>query len=255
MESKQVICSQCGAMIPPGEARCPYCGSAYAPAAEREYMEKLEQVREDLDRVGEAGAEASHREIRHVSSRVLRILGVTLIIALLLACAAYWHRQRENTENRKEYLWQQTAFSELDQLYEEGEYDAVLEKIHTYEKEGHKIYRWEHLSLFEIYESTIYVDRFLESRAKGLFEEEDAVVLLYDELKFRGIDHQSGVPAADLERIHAMTAPYENDLTEIFRMSEEDLAFFDRRLSESGGYPTFSDCEEYVRNHPEIISN
>ena len=48
-------CAQCGAVIPPGEAKCPYCGSYYEPEAEREYMRNLDQMRSDLDKGGNIG--------------------------------------------------------------------------------------------------------------------------------------------------------------------------------------------------------
>ena len=102
MENKQIICRQCGSIIPPGQARCPYCGSSYEPEAEREYMRKLEQVRADLDQVGEAGAEASSREIKRVSSRVMRILGVILVFAVIVMGIVHWHQQRENVSQRPE---------------------------------------------------------------------------------------------------------------------------------------------------------
>lgn len=252
MKKKPIICRQCGSVIPPGQARCSYCGSAYEPEAEREYMRKLEQVRADLDQVGEAGAEASHREIKNVSSRVLRILGVILVTAFILTFAVHWNQQRENTKNRQEYLWQQDVFPELDRLYEAEDYDVLLDKVHAYEDEGHSLYQWDHRAFCDLYESTIYADLFLKSREKGFFESQDAVQLLHDELKFRGVDHRKGLPVEDRERLRGLFAPYENDLTEIFRMTEADLQFFDRKLKENNGYPSLQDCEDYVRNHPEI---
>lgn len=76
MQAKQIYCTQCGAVIPPGEARCPYCGSSYAPEAEREYMRKLDQVRSDLDKVGNIGEETSRTEAGRIRKRVFRILAV-----------------------------------------------------------------------------------------------------------------------------------------------------------------------------------
>ena len=255
MENKQIICRQCGSIIPPGQARCPYCGSSYEPEAEREYMRKLEQVRADLDQVGEAGAEASSREIKRVSSRVMRILGVILVFAVIVMGIVHWHQQRENTRNRQEYTWQQEVYPELNRLYETEDYKTLLEKVRAYEDEGHDLYQWEHRTFCELYESTIYADLFLESRKKGLFGEHDAVQLLHDELKFRGLDHRKELPSQDRQRLHGLLAPYENDLIEIFLMTEEDLQFFDRKLRESNGYPSYGDCEEYVRNHPEIYQD
>ena len=252
MENEQIICRQCGSAIPPGAARCPFCGSAYEPEAEREYMRKLEQVRSNLDLVGEAGAEASRREIKSVSSRILRILGVILLSALILAGIIHWYQQRVNTRNRQEYTWQQEAFPELDSLYEAGNYKLLLDKVNAYEDEGHSLYQWEHRTFCELYESICYIDLFLQNRKKGVFEVHNAVQLLYDELKLRGMDYRKELTAEDRERLLQLLAPYRNDLTEIFLMSEEDIQYFDSKLREGYGYPPYGDCEEYIRNHPEI---
>ena len=48
-----MYCSNCGAEINEKDAYCPYCGVMNARAAEREYMEKLEDIREDTERLGE----------------------------------------------------------------------------------------------------------------------------------------------------------------------------------------------------------
>ena len=44
MAEKTIICPSCGAHFAATEPRCPYCGTMYVPAAEREYMEKLDTV-------------------------------------------------------------------------------------------------------------------------------------------------------------------------------------------------------------------
>ena len=41
MKGKIVNCETCGAEFDASLVRCPYCGTAYEPAAEDEYMDKL----------------------------------------------------------------------------------------------------------------------------------------------------------------------------------------------------------------------
>ena len=150
--------------------------------------------------------EASSREIKRVSSRVMRILGVILVFAVIVMGIVHWHQQRENTRNRQEYTWQQEVYPELNRLYETEDYKTLLEKVRAYEDEGHDLYQWEHRTFCELYESTIYADLFLESRKKGLFGEHDAVQLLHDELKFRGLDHRKELPSQDRQRLHGLLA-------------------------------------------------
>lgn len=85
MRVKKIVCSQCGAVLKPGVAYCPYCGSAYAPEAEREYMRKLHRIKEDLDDVGDTGAIVSKNEAGKVGRKVGVTVGVILFIAALIA--------------------------------------------------------------------------------------------------------------------------------------------------------------------------
>ena len=47
-----IACRSCGAQFDPALVRCPYCGTAYAPAEKDEYMGQLEDIRVDLENYG-----------------------------------------------------------------------------------------------------------------------------------------------------------------------------------------------------------
>lgn len=252
-QAKKIICSQCGAVIPPGEAECPYCGSAYAPEAERAYMRKLHQVRRDLDKVGNTGAVESRREIGRLRRRIVRILAVILVIYGVLYGLFRYMEQKESRENRREYLWQQEEIPKLNAMFEAGEYDDLIDAFRRAGDEGHSLYEWEHYDFCVLYESTKYMDETLRAREKGLFTDSDAIALLYDELCFRGAGYKTRIPAEDRKLIQELYDPYRNDLVDIFHMTEEELESFDQMLKKYGGYPEYKACEEYVAGHPEIL--
>ena len=58
-------CKTCGGEYDESLVRCPYCGTAYAPAEEEEYMDELEEVRDDL-----------HRQVENVDTRIRYDSGV-----------------------------------------------------------------------------------------------------------------------------------------------------------------------------------
>ena len=246
-------CAQCGAVIPPGEAKCPYCGSYYEPEAEREYMRNLDQMRSDLDKVGNIGEETSRTEARRIRKRVIRILAGILIFSVAIYGFFLFQQNREDRKNREEYLWRQETVPVLDQLYEEGNYDELMKAYQEAMESGHSLYSWEHNAFCEYYEASYYAGEMLKMREKGLFEETDAVLLLNDELRFRGFPLRKGIPDEDRKLIQTRIAPFENDLVEIFHASAEELDAFDSILKKNGGYPDYKACEEFVRNHPEIL--
>ena len=80
MTEKKIICRSCGAEYDVSLVRCPFCKTAYAPAEEDEYMDKLEEVREDLHREVVKG---DTRIKKKMSSTVCAILLVVIVILLI----------------------------------------------------------------------------------------------------------------------------------------------------------------------------
>ena len=81
MEKKKLVCISCGAEYDASLVHCPFCGTAYAPVEEEEYMDKLEEIREDLHRQKEKG---STRIKKGIGSTVCIILLAIILIMLLL---------------------------------------------------------------------------------------------------------------------------------------------------------------------------
>ena len=103
MEEK-VICSSCGAQFPAGKVRCPYCGTAYEPAAEEEYMDKLEQVRTDLEGYKVNAAKTTGKAL----AKAVIVFAVVVLVVLILGIGIFllpemMRRQREQ-EKREEFL-------------------------------------------------------------------------------------------------------------------------------------------------------
>ena len=253
MQKKQIYCTQCGAVIPPGEARCQYCGSSYAPEAENEYMRRLDQVRRDLEKVGNVGAETSRTESGRVRRRVLRILVTILVLSAAVYGLFLYQQRRGNIDRRREYAWRAENLPELDRLYEEGDYEALMQAWHKAQEDGYSLYDWEHTAFCEFYEAAAFAGETLRMREKGLFQEDDAVMLLYDELCFRGLTFRKGIPSEDQKAIRELIRPFEDDLTVIFHASGEELDAFDQELDRYGGYPVYDSCRTYVQKHPEIL--
>ena len=102
---KKIICKSCAAEFDEGLVRCPYCGTAYAPAEENEYMGKLEGVREDL-----------HQEIGRTDKRIGKGMGsivrtvlIVIVVILLLLFSVLWlsgRSERSRSDRKKQEFLQ-----------------------------------------------------------------------------------------------------------------------------------------------------
>ena len=86
-----MYCSNCGAEISEKDAYCPYCGVMNARAAEREYMEKLEDIREDTERLGEESGKESRRGMTIAGKKALKIFAIVI------------QKMRNNINNKKDF--------------------------------------------------------------------------------------------------------------------------------------------------------
>ena len=252
-EVSPVICPQCGGVIPPGAAKCPFCGSAYAPEAEREYMRKLYTVRGELGKVAGVGEQETLKEAGKVGKKIAFAVGAVLLIALIITGITVLLRNRENAENRKEYAWQAEAFPKMNALFDAGEYDQLVTEYQAALEAGHSMYDYEHGHFCEIYGSLRFIDGFRDGREHGVFGAEDAAMMLYNELRLFAFEGDDRISAEDKKILRELRKPYENDFAEIFAMSEEESSAWIESAEKQYGYPDYSKCTQYVKEHPEIL--
>lgn len=102
---KKIICRSCGAEYDASLVRCPFCKAAYAPAEEEEYMDKLEEVREDLHRETNKG----DMRIKKGMNSSVRVILLAVIVILLLIFGILWlsgRREQSRSDRKKEEFLQ-----------------------------------------------------------------------------------------------------------------------------------------------------
>ena len=122
---RTVLCRSCGAEYPADSASCPYCGTMNLPAAETEYLDRLEGIRDNLEELGSLTDRKAKSHLRKLQRNLL--IGA-VILALLITTAVIVRTNSEKAEAEKEkneYLWQREAFQRLDEAYEAGDYDLL----------------------------------------------------------------------------------------------------------------------------------
>ena len=104
---KMVACSTCGAEFDESQVRCPFCGTAYVPAEENEYMEGLDDIRKDL----EDHKEDADKSIKSGMNNVAKTTLWVIIVLVFIALGSMWllagqNKSRED-KRKEEFLIEQ----------------------------------------------------------------------------------------------------------------------------------------------------
>ena len=156
METEELLqCENCTAMIPKDSARCPYCGFLNPIGGEKQYMERLSDLKEEVEELQGEPVKAYGRELRR-TGRIMIITFVCMLAALLIFLLI---RSLVNNgpnisayDSKEQLRWERESFPLLDEMYAQGDYDGIL----AFEGENsddinHSIGGWEHSDLIDVY--------------------------------------------------------------------------------------------------------
>ena len=257
---REVTCPSCGARYPAGELRCPYCQSVNDLTDEKEFMEDLGELRQQMEELpGKEKARQTTAAIRDVGRSVHRgvlIFGAIVVAIGLLALGAGVIKRKNDRERearaREEYLWKQENEPRLNACYEAGDYEGLLELYEELE-EG-PIYSWEH---FEMLWMLVRISRIPEEMEQADREavdfgtdskvyQETMTILLYDELEIYYFDLRCK-NERDREIVREQGAFCLSDLETRFALTDEQWEKIDKSVQEGGGLVSIRLCEEIVK--------
>lgn len=245
-----IICSSCGAKMKPSLEKCPYCDNTNLPGAELAYMEKLQDIRQDLEGLENVPEQEAKKALRKQSRKLLAIGGIlaALVVGTLIIGTLLEHRVE--TEHREQILWLREHGMQWDEWYEAEEYEPLINAYKTELEKGSPTWCWEHCDFLSLMEYNMgRIEHLLEQEKLEPLTESQRVDLFYNELRiYQSTRDQYGLDRIERERIALLGGAYLEDLFTRWGMSEEEVGSF---LQESGGYVDYEACREYVRTHPD----
>lgn len=247
---KIIECGSCGAHFDEMLPKCPYCGTASIKGAEAEYMDKLEDVRSDMEDLSAVPAEETKKELKKQTKFVLIVVGIILGMLLLLFSIEVFFSYREDKRDRQaDYIWQQENFPIFDELYEQGRYDEVVELYYDAWMEEKPISGWEHYEFcsamlnFKEVEDVWAKER--EGRELTHWDYED---LLY--VGFRVENYLDSTAYSQEEK--ELMAPYIEKIRADFEtrwdFTEKEQAMFEKEMADNYGYVSYDVIEDYVED-------
>lgn len=248
---KTVICGFCGASFEDDLAKCPYCGSTNIKSAEREYMGKLEDVRKDMGELDNAPMEELQAAVKKQGHLLKKFLIAILAIAAAAFLIIFALTRGEKTDHKEQYLWQQEYFPQLSRLYDNEEYDAMLE-LAAYALDNNSsatLWEWEHYNFYNVYFYAANFEYLHREREKGILTESGYSSLFFEEWALVCLEEFE--QAKYTEKELAVLAPYielaREALTSDWGMSDQEYQEFLQLAEENFYIIPYNRCEKFVK--------
>lgn len=156
-QSKMLHCENCGALISADAAKCPYCGALNLPGGEKQYMDNLFELKEDVKELRFVPLEEYKKELGRTGRLFKRALAIFIVIAVLGGALYLWVEktplyETDSADVKEQMFWEKENYPKLDAMYEEGDYDGILEFEAADCADGYySITGWEHYDFIDVY--------------------------------------------------------------------------------------------------------
>lgn len=259
MEHKEMLhCENCHAVIPIDSAKCPYCGALNAFGGEKQYMERLFDLKEDVEELKDVPIETYKRELGKNSRLIRRTLIICGIAAVLVFGAVFVINKFEYAEipaaeRKEQMLWEKENFPILDELYADGDYDGILEfEAKNCEDGYYSIYNWEHSDFISIYRWYIFCKDSAVAAELNEYDDESVHRFIMDAMCMLQNREYVVYDAEEQELI----AEYQDAVREILRsqfaMQDEDFdALYEKccKEDEYGVYFDYNLADKKVKDY------
>ncbi|MBR2653899.1 MAG: hypothetical protein IKD59_05020 [Lachnospiraceae bacterium] len=250
-----MYCGNCGGEITDKDAYCPYCGVMNVRAAETEYMEKLEDIRENTEKLGDEGGRHTKKEVRRVGRLAVIIFAIVavLVLGLFVFSWAMDHFFYGNGRDaRDEAAFKEKYFPKLEELYASGDMDATCDYLNEIggEDGAEVLQMWPHYKYI-----SYYMDYKIVHAIPGTELDNDFWNLKYDEVLYAGIEliypagyfGQKNMSAEETEKVKKYASEAEDIFSEYFSLDKSELDEIYRNCTDEEGYVYYTKIQEWAK--------
>ena len=253
--SKKILCRSCGAEYDGRETKCPWCGTRTDAGAEREYMDKLSDVKEDLESLSDIPGQNFRRNAGEQFRHLRGILIFALILFLIPAGMLVSGELRERGRARKELAWEKENFPQFNALYQDKRYEELTDLLEEALDQEQPVWNWRHysfamalLTLRNAEQCRELLEQAEAASASGGGSSENINVikadLLFFELRLEKVREIRDLSEEDLAYLGPPADSWAEDRKQRFPMTEEALQEF----YQEDWYVDYEKCREYVLN-------
>lgn len=171
IEKKQYICKNCGAIISVNDHKCPYCDGFNYVGAKKKYFRDLNHIKDNLEELEEIPNDSYKKETSFQIRRIVKTLLICVLITALIYAAISLFTKWEDSkyslnqaDPKDQLLWDRKNFPILDEWYELGEYDKLMEFNYGLYSEDivYTLTNWEHEDFIRFYEDYLLAKKAMD---------------------------------------------------------------------------------------------
>lgn len=249
-----MYCGNCGAEITEKDAYCPYCGVMNPRAAETEYMEKLEGIRESTEKLGDEGGKHTKKGIGRAGKVAARVL-IIVAVSILALFAFSWAMNRflfgSGRDARAEAAFKEQYFPELEELYASGDMDATADYLSEISgKDGADVLLvWSHYKYLSYYMDYRIIHAIPEAELDHNFWKHQYCDVLYTGIELiyqTGYFGNKKMSAEEKEKVKEYADEAENIFAEYFSLSKSDLDEIHEDCTDEEGFVYYTKIQEWA---------
>lgn len=234
IKRKTVICRSCSAEFDASVPNCPYCGTMNLPAAETAYMNKLEDIRGNLEGLGSLGKQETRAHLKRLSGKVLITSAVVVMLVIAVVAIRLHQEKKEAVQEQAEYLWQREGFAQMDEFYDAGAYKDLVAFYNQSANEGHRVWQYRHWTFCEYYDLLLAAQGSFQAWEVGDVSRLD---LFYNEIRLYRLENMNDLSEAERALLDELRQPLMQDFAERFPLTEAELNELTEMLRKNGFVP------------------
>lgn len=261
--SNKLLCHNCGASIDKDSPKCPYCGELNYSGAEKEYMEHLTDIKDNLESLSKESDNEVLEEIANVGrtlKRSLIIIGIIIfffgsIVLLGVIIDKSSEKVIESTgyhvvTNKEKVIWLAEYEEKLNALYDEGNYDEILEIAKEQEDSSVSGYKaWRHHDFIEYYG---YYNNYCSYLERTSLDKYNLADMLYDVLMLENYKEYNykQFSKEEVEMLDGYAEELHGFYKEYLGLNEDDIEEVRQRICYANGsfYVSSSECRRYLES-------
>lgn len=254
-EPRQHNCKNCGANISIDVHKCPHCGGFNYVGAKKKYFKDLADIKDNLAELEEVPVDSYKKEASvQVKTIIKTVIICSVIIALIYGVITLFSKLEDRkydinlADAKDQLLWDQKNLPLLDEWYEAGEYDKLVDFTNNLYSEDviYTTNNWKHDEFIWIYsnyaDAKLIMERLEKKEKCSLYNITTAIdsgLTICYHLEKKGLDED------ELARLELYKPIMETLLFDVLKFTEDEaLQLYEDAVEHS--FLNYDTIEQYA---------